>query len=137
MARVTTDLRGSSVRFFASTAALAAWRWRQQGWLLLVTGVGMIAAVILVCSPPLFSSVMLTAGLRSTLRVSPASALLTTSAQIDGLSTSAISQASRIVRAPFQQHLAPYMQSAWQTELATPDLTIENNTIYRMSLYRD
>ncbi len=49
---------------------LAAWRVRQTWRLLLVTGAGIIAAVMLVCAVPLYSDVSMSAGLRSALSTS-------------------------------------------------------------------
>ncbi len=53
-----------------SVVTLAFWRLRQSWRLLLVTGVGFVAAVVLICSVPLLSQVALTAGLRDLLNSS-------------------------------------------------------------------
>lgn len=53
-----------------SVVTLAFWRLRQSWRLLLVTGSGFIAAVVLLCSVPLLSQVALTAGLRNLLNAS-------------------------------------------------------------------
>ena len=50
-----------------STIKLAFWQLRQTWRLLLVTGVGIIAAVMLACAVPLYSQVAMTAGARSAL----------------------------------------------------------------------
>ncbi|MDE3230688.1 MAG: FtsX-like permease family protein [Chloroflexota bacterium] len=49
------------------TATLALWRLRQTWRLLLVSGLGALAAVMLVCAVPLFSQVAMSAGLRAQL----------------------------------------------------------------------
>ncbi len=49
------------------------WRLRRTWFLLLFIAFGMVAAVVIVCTIPLLSSVMTTAGLRSTLRATPES----------------------------------------------------------------
>lgn len=53
-----------------SVVTLAFWRLRQTWRLLLITGAGFLAAVVMLCSVPLFSQVALTAGLRDLLSAS-------------------------------------------------------------------
>jgi ABC-type antimicrobial peptide transport system permease subunit len=53
------------------TFTLAGWRLRQTWRMLLLTGLGTIAAVMLVCAVPLFSEIALSAGLRSALSKDP------------------------------------------------------------------
>jgi len=55
----------------SSMLALASWRLRSTWFLLLVIAFGIIVAVVVASAIPLFSSVMTTAGLRSTLRSTP------------------------------------------------------------------
>src|SRR5262249_26971353 len=65
---VATALRARSRGIpLVPTVALALWRLRQTWRLLLVSGVGVLAAVVLVCAVPLFSQVALSAGLRDAL----------------------------------------------------------------------
>ena len=54
-----------------SIVTLAFWRVRETWRLLMVAGLGVLVAVIIICSVPLFSNVSLTAGLRSVLSASP------------------------------------------------------------------
>src|SRR5258708_36010596 len=49
------------------TVTLAFWRLRKTWGLLLITGIGIVAAVMLVCTVPLFSEIAMTAGLRGVL----------------------------------------------------------------------
>ena len=49
---------------------LALWQLRQTWRLLLIVGVGIIAAAMLVCVVPLYTQVTTTAGLRSVLNAS-------------------------------------------------------------------
>jgi ABC-type antimicrobial peptide transport system permease subunit len=53
------------------TFTLAGWRLRQTWRMLLLTGLGTIAAVMLVCAVPLFSEIALSAGLRGALSKDP------------------------------------------------------------------
>src|ERR1700693_5316019 len=73
--------------FVSSVVTLSLWRWRQQWFLLLMIGIGMIAAVTIVCTIPLLSSTMQTAGLRNVLRATPNSSEVALRAQVGGLST--------------------------------------------------
>ncbi len=75
-------LRRSRKSFVPPTITLAFWRGRETWRLLLVAGVGVVVAVTLMCVVPLFTTVSLTAGVRSVLNASPQDAemLLSTSA---------------------------------------------------------
>lgn len=66
---------------------LAAWRLRPTWILLLVMTLGMLLAVVLACTIPLFSTVMTTAGLRNTFRATPQSAEITVNTATERLST--------------------------------------------------
>ncbi len=50
--------------FFSSVFVLTGWRWRQQLGMMLVAGLGLVVAVVLICSTVLFTEVATTAGLR-------------------------------------------------------------------------
>src|SRR5579885_3019115 len=73
------------------TVTLALWRVRQTWRLLLATGSGILAAVVLVCTIPLFSQVSLTAGLRGVLNATPNDSVLTLHATGVHLSTGTVS----------------------------------------------
>src|SRR5258708_22706504 len=78
MNRATSTLQPPTGRHLVtSVVTLALWRWRQHWFLLLMTGLGMIAAMIIACAVPLLSQTMLTAGLRGVLRASPTSSEIT------------------------------------------------------------
>ena len=75
-------------RFRVSTIPrLASWQLRETWFLLLFTTLGMVAAVIIVCTIPLLYNVMTTAGLRQTLRATPYSSDIEVYTQSNGLST--------------------------------------------------
>lgn len=136
MVRPKPGLRQQSWHFLTSIATLATWRWRQQWFLLLVTGVGMIAAIILVCSLPLLSSVMLTAGLRSTVGASPESSQVTLTVPVTGLSTKGVQQATSIVLPSFRRRLGAYLQGSVRLEMQTPTFSVMGSSAgLPMSLY--
>jgi FtsX-like permease family len=64
---VAPTIRRRRAVLTASVFTLAAWRLRQMWRLLLIAGLGNIAAVLLVCIVPLFTQVALGAGLRAVL----------------------------------------------------------------------
>ena len=103
---------------------LALWRWRQHWLLLLMTGLGMIASVIIVCAVPLLSDTMATAGLRGVLRASPDSSEITLIAKVAGLSTQGIEQASQVVNQPLQQYLGPSLNGSPRLDFETPLLDV-------------
>ena len=66
---------------------LAVWRIRTTWFMLLIITSGMVAAVVIAWTIPLFSDVMTTAGLRGTLRATPDSAEITLNTATQRLST--------------------------------------------------
>src|SRR5579859_531810 len=70
-----------------SFVKLAAWQLRQTWFLLLVTGIGIVCSVVIVCAVPLLSDVMTTAGLQGVLNASPANSELVLDASSLGPST--------------------------------------------------
>ena len=97
-----------------SIITLALCRMRQTRLLLLMTGLGMITAVIVICAVPLFSNVMLTAGLRNTLDAQPGNAEITLATQTQGLSSS--------VLAALQSQFSPLFQHSISTQLKSEQL---------------
>src|SRR5947207_4131359 len=107
-------------RLVASVVTLSLWRWRQQWFLLMMICIGMIAAVTIVCTIPLLTLTMQTAGLRNVLRASPNSSEVALSAQVAGLSTQGIKQIYPPVNIPLQQHLKKYLNGPPRFDFQTP-----------------
>src|SRR5215472_18263565 len=104
MARSTRNSpRRGSRTLLPPTVTLAAWRLRQTWRLLLVMGLGMLAAVTLVCTAPLFSQVTLTAGLRGVLTATPADSQVVLRAGAKQLSSSIAAQSNKML-GDFMQH---------------------------------
>ena len=121
MNRATSTLQPPTGRhLITSVVTLALWRWRQHWFLLLMTGLGMITAVIIACAVPLLSQTMLAAGLRGVLRASPTSSEITLSATVGGLSTQGIEQIYQAVKQPLRQHLGTYLNSSPRLDIETP-----------------
>lgn len=104
----------------ASVTTLALWRWRQHWFLLLLTGLGMIASVVIVCTVPLLEASMSTAGLRGVLRASPASSEITLTTNVAGLSSRGIEQTYQIVNQPLQRYLGTYLNGSPRLDFETP-----------------
>ncbi len=107
-----------------SIVTLALWRWRQHWFLLLLTGIGMVAAITLICTVPLLTAVMQTAGLRSVLTTSPASAELTLRTTVVGLSTQTLGTVNQFATPPLQDHLKGYLESPPRLEIQTPEFDL-------------
>src|SRR5579859_417352 len=102
-------LRGS--RFpLSSVTTLALWRLRRTWFLLCITTLGMIAAVIVICAIPLFSDVMTTAGLRSTLLSTPTSAEVAINSRTLGISSHVVSEVSTQFNTVFRQSTGSQLQ---------------------------
>ena len=89
---------------------LARWRARQAWRLLLITGLGIVAAVMLVCAVPLFSDVSQSSGLRGVLSTSYQSSDIVVIGQNQAISKSIIDQAMQKLNAEFQNKLGPYLK---------------------------
>jgi hypothetical protein len=91
---------------------LAAWRVRRTWRLLLITGLGMLAGVMLVCTAPLISQVTLTAGLRGVLTATPQDAEVVMDAQAKQLSTSVAAQNNQALSDFMQQQVGSYLNGS-------------------------
>src|SRR5579863_6971617 len=81
---------------------LARWRVRQTWRLLLITGVGIVAAVMLVCAVPLYSDVSQSAGLRGVISTSYQSSDIEVLGQSKVVSKAIIDQTTQKLNAEFQ-----------------------------------
>lgn len=107
------------VAWWNTAFTLAVWRWRTQRFLLLVVGLGIMVAVVLLSFLPLFTSVMTTAGLRSILRAGSNSAQIVANANIQGISTDQVAEATSQVNQVMKRNLGQYLAGVPQTTLIT------------------
>src|SRR5579859_2633731 len=112
----------SSRHFVTSVVTLALWRWRQHWFLLLVTSLGMVAAVMIVCVVPLLTEIMQTAEVHDVLSSSPYQTEMTLRATTLALSTHAVDGAYQSVNPLFQQDIGRYLQDSPRLDLETPEL---------------
>lgn len=124
------------------TVTLALWRLRRTWRLLIITGAGMVAAVMLVCAVPLYSQVSMTAGLRGILNAAPQNADIIVYSVGEQISASFLNKVNGELNQQFQQTLGPYLlppQFSVQTQvyfLAQPARTGKYlDTINQMQFY--
>ena len=97
---------------FLPTLTLAAWRLRQTWRMLLLTGLGTVAAVMLVSAVPLFSEIALSAGLRGVVAADPLAGQLVVQSQ--GLLTTAsqVQQVQKQLDRYVRQDLGSYAEAS-------------------------
>jgi ABC-type antimicrobial peptide transport system permease subunit len=95
-----------------SIVTLALWQLREARFLLLMEGIGIIAAVVIVCMVPLFSTVAATTGLHDTLNASPSTAEITLDTTTQGISTAVFNGVRRQINPVMQQSLGQYLSQA-------------------------
>ncbi len=117
-----TPPRRASRALVPPTVTLALWRLRATWRLLLLTGVGILAAVMLVCAVPLYTQVALTAGLRGVLTTTPQATAITLRAAVGTLTTTSLTRETDTFTSLMQQHLGAYLASATESFLQTPAL---------------
>src|SRR5581483_9444035 len=108
----------------SSVVTLALWRFRRTWFLLLVTTLGLITAVIVACSIPLFSTVTGTAGMRNILNATPDSSTINVSVTNLGLSTPVVRDVLHQFDPLIQQHIGSYLQSAPDFAMSTDSATV-------------
>ncbi len=125
MARSTVaPARRAGRAFIPPALTLARWRLGRTWRLLASAGLGMLAAVMLVCAVPLFSQVATSAGLRDALRADPFGDSVSVTARVDAL-TSALAQQSRSTLDPIvQRDMGSYLTGATQFSIQTQSFPI-------------
>jgi ABC-type antimicrobial peptide transport system permease subunit len=103
---------------FASIVTLAYLRLRQTWFLLFITALGVIAAVVIACAVPLFSTIMTTAALRNTLNATPTSSEIQINASPTGFSSAVSNSLDQQMTQLLQQNLGSLVQPE-QSMIAT------------------
>lgn len=112
-----STLRATSSPPLTSTVVLARWRLRNTWGMLLVTGLGMIAAVMLVCAVPLYSQIATTAGLHNVFSATPESPVLRFHTALQGLSAPIVQEVRKRIEPIPQSTLASYLDKDTQFSL--------------------
>lgn len=95
-----------------SVTTLAQWRLRRTWFLLCIITLGMVAAIVVTSAIPLFSDVMTTAGLRSTLTATPASNEVELNTISQGMSSRVLRSINTQFTKLFQQTMTTPLQPA-------------------------
>jgi ABC-type lipoprotein release transport system permease subunit len=115
--------RHRSKSSISPTLTLAFWRGRETWRLLLVAGLGVVVAVTLMCAVPLFSTVSLTAGVRSVLNASPQDSEMLLSTSASGLNDTIFTdQIAQPLQALISQQLGAYLNPSPEFILQTPGM---------------
>jgi ABC-type antimicrobial peptide transport system permease subunit len=109
----------------SATVTLAWWQLRLTWRLLLVAGAGVVAAVILVCTVPLYSQVAMSAGLRDALNT-PGNSWVTIHSQANLISQAATQKMSGQIHQELQQNLGQAFSSS-QFSAQSPGLQVGAN----------
>lgn len=119
----------------ASTATLAFWRVRQNLVLLFLIGAGVLAAVVLVCTVPLYSQVAMTAGLHSTLTTTSTSADIVLHTHVAGISIDTVHDIPGQLASLLPTQLPSYLSGTPQFSLQTQSLTVLSPRLASLQLF--
>ena len=122
----TTLARRSTLALFPTIVKLAWWRLTQMWRALLITWLGMIALVVLICSVPLFTQVSSTVGLRDALSNVPSDQQRVTVMFASNHPTaSQVLQARQQITQLVQQNLGNYTSGTSHFAVTLPPLTLQ------------
>jgi FtsX-like permease family len=107
-----------------SYVTLALWQLRKVGFLLLVQGIGFIAAVTIVCSVPLFSTVATTASLHETLNASADTSTITLNTTTQGFSSKIYNDVQKQLGPMIQQFIGKYLDHATPAFIQSAGFTL-------------
>src|SRR5579884_4243940 len=106
-----------------ASVTLAFQRMRHTWKLLSLVGLGMLAAVMVVCAVPLYSLVAMTAGLRTIITSSKQSADIVVSSSSYQFSPARLNRLTGLLDQEAQRHLGPYLLPE-QFSLQTSPFTV-------------
>lgn len=109
----------------SATVTLALWQLRLTWRLLLISGAGVLAAVILVCTVPLYSQVAMSAGLRDALNTSD-NATITIHGVAHLISQAATQQVSNQIQRELKQNIGQELAGS-QFSVQSPALSSTTN----------
>ena len=106
---------------------LARWRVRQTWRLLVLAGLGMVAAVMLVCAVPLYSDVSQSVGLRAALATSYQNSDIEVDSRSDVVSMALIEQTTQSLNAEFSTKLGAYLKPL-EFSVLVPNIPVYGNS---------
>lgn len=109
---------------FSSVVTLASWRLRRTWFLLCVTTLGMITAVVITCAVPLFITVTTTAGLRNALAAQPVNSEIRLDTRTLGASTQLVADVHNQFEPLIQHNLGNVLKQPTQFMVQADNLTV-------------
>jgi putative ABC transport system permease protein len=107
-----------------ATMKLARWQLRQTRSLLLVTGIGIVIAVILICTIPLYAQVAISAGIRDALTATTEGPYINVNSISGQLSAQPISRIQQQLTQEFQRDMGPLIGTSPQLSISVPHLNL-------------
>ncbi len=121
MAYVSERLpRRSGTTALFAIAALAAWQLRQTWRFIILAGMGMVAAIVLVCTGPLYSLVALNASVREFIASDPGHSTILLQGRMQTLSARLVQQASTEFTHAVARDIGPAVPAASQFYMQSP-----------------
>ncbi len=119
----TTPRPGAWTSLLA-TLKLARWQTRQTWRLLLVVGVGILFAVILICTVPLYTQVAISAGIRDSINATPEGSFITVSSVSGQLAAQPIQGIQQELTQEFQTDMGQLISASPQFSIQALDLNL-------------
>lgn len=116
--------RRGGVTSFRSTVKLARWQIRKTWRLLLVTGIGILIAVIFVCAVPLYSQIAISAGIRNALSADPQGSSVTIHALSQHVEAAPIQDVAHQIQQEMSSQLGAFIGKQGQFSLQDQGLNI-------------
>jgi len=109
---------------FRSIVKLARWQIRKTWRLLLVTGIGILIAVVFVCAVPLYAQIAISAGIRNALSADPQGSYVTVHALSQHIEASPINDVGQHIQQEMSNQLGPFLGKKAQFSLQDQGLNI-------------
>ena len=115
-----------------SLVKLARWQIRKTWRLLLVTGLGILIAVVFVCSIPLYSQIALSAGIRDALSTDPLGPYVSIHALSQQIGASAINDAAQQIRQEINGQLGSFVSKDVQFSVQAQQMKMLSHDLVPM-----
>lgn len=122
--RPNTQRQGNTSSSIQATLILARWQLRQTWRLLLIIGVGILVAVILICSVPLYSEMVISAGVRNAINSSFNGPFVKVHGTSEQVSQEEISKTQQQIYQEFHNKLGRYGNNPPQFSLQLQSLLV-------------
>lgn len=120
-----------------ASITLACQQVRQTWRMLTLVGLGLLAAVLVACSAPLYAQVALSSGLQSVLASESQSTDIVVRGNAYRVSAASVERLTQVLGAEFRQHLAPYLLPGQFSLQTAPFNIIAPDASSRLSVTSD